>query len=827
MLLNDVDTIKKKELLGISGELSDVEKRYSLNALRIFKERYLLKDNDGNTVERLDDLFKRVAVASGIMEVLYDPELYDKEGKQTWDYSHNLQWCEKELKKQQEKNSKLDYKDLFFKKYKLGIVIGGFNVNPFHYECLLSRYIELLKEGKIRKEFNFIINTMLHDMTDPENSKFLPIIQKYYDLMTNGIFLPNTPALMNAGTKLNMNAACFCLDMEDSIDGIGKTCADIMKVFKSGGGIGINYSKLRPEGAYVKSTGGVSSGTISFLKLVDMITGTVAQAGKRRGASMGILDLEHKDIEKFIELKDNKTLENHNISICTPDSFFKGLLSGGEHERYLMDKITKNVHLTGDPGMVFLENMNSNNLLKDIMESYINVTNPCSEIPQYPNESCILASINLTKFVSDGKFDLEKFIDVSITVTAFLDGIIDATKYPIPEINEMTKKCRRVGTGFMGLANVMTMLKIPYNSKEGFLFAEFISAVMTMSALLESNRQAKVKGAFPLWYDEKYPKDKLPVNSILNGKETIKQLKDKFSNIYKYFSYQYLQDNNLYDIIMDSYILLASNGSILRNCSVTTIAPTGTLSMFADCSSALEPNFSNGFIKKVTLGEFEYVNHYLKDALEKEGIYSKQLADKIIKENGGSVQGIEEIPEWIRQVFVTAMDIHPFDHIMMQSVCQRWISNGIAKTINVPEDFDEKLIEYCYVLSWALGNKGVTVYRDNSKDVQVLNNTSKHKRGILDTSWYTFNHIRNLINIPKDYYEQLRCACFPSRYIYNPEADNLVNAIFNDIVEIRVTGDETEQVLECSSCGAVTKVQENSKACFLCFQCGSKIGSCE
>lgn len=895
MLLNDVNTItKKKELLGVSGELSDVEKLYSLNALRIFKERYLLRVQVGTkvnpktgkeepifeTVERLDDLFKRVAVASGIMEILYDPLFYDKEGKQKINYEalHNI---EKQLKENIDRNKNIDYRDL--DKHVTYHLPNGFNVNYFHMDQLVARHIELVKEGKSKVTMGDISCYLINER-QLIIEKYLPIIQKYYDLMANNIFLPNTPCLMNAGTKLNQNAACFTLDVTDSMRGISKLWGDVADIFKSGGGIGVNYSKLRPEGAYVSTTGGIASGPISWLRITDAVTGEVKQGGKRRGASMGILNMDHPDIEKFIDLKDNKTLHNHNISICTSNSYFKSLVDnyndhpiGSDTEekflerknnKRLMDKITNNVWKTGDPGMVFLENMNSNNLLRDVLGYDIDVTNPCSEISMYPYESCILASINLTKFIDkNGKFDLEKFIDVSRTVTAFLDGIIDATNYPLEEINEMTKKCRRVGTGFMGLADVLTMLKIPYNSREGFLFAEFVSAVMTMSSLLESNRQAKVKGAFPLWYDERYPKYSLPVNYLLQvvpSKEFYKErneLTQKIRNISKYFDY--FDDTRLDNIIIDAIDILGDK-PIIRNCSVTTIAPTGTLSMFSDCSSALEPNFSNVFTKNVTLGSFVYANKYLESALREEGIYSQELINKI-ENNGGSVQGIDEIPEWIKQVFVTAMDIHPFDHIMMQSVCQRWISNGIAKTINVPEDFDPKLIEYCYVLAWALGNKGTTVYRDNSKDEQVLNNSSKHKVGILNTSYYTYNYIaielwvKEKLLQSEEYCTKILDACYPSSNksgmiktvptIWEERHTKIVEdyeerkrkgevkefviipskiGIWKTDIDVSEMPDtSTPMFIECKNCGNKVMTNSNSKACFLCFNCGGKIGNCE
>lgn len=741
----DLDSKKKKELLGVVNdcELTDVERTYSLNALRIFKERYLLKDNAGNTVERLDQLFKRVAMGVGIMEVLYDQEWYSKDGSYKYD-SLEIKHFENRLKAQQRYYKDLDYKHINGKEhiYDWG---DGFYINVYHYERLLARYIELAKEGKIHKNFTHIVTYLQHPNLYPEfKNKYFPLIKKYYDLMANKFFLPNTPALMNVGTKLGQNAACFTLDMEDDLHDIYQTYTDAADIFKSGGGIGVNYSKLRPKGALVKGTGGVSSGTLSWLRIMDLgVVDVVKQGGKRRGAAMGILNMNHPAIEEFIDLKkDNKTLTNHNISVNTPDVFFYLALNDPKtHCNELLPRITKNAWLSGDPGMVFEDNMNSNNLLEPVLKRKIDVTNPCSEISMYPYESCILASINLTKFVdSDNndkkEFDEIRFMDVVQDVTQFLDSMIDATKYPLEKINDMTKKCRRIGVGYMGIADTLVKLGIKYNSKEGFDFIEKISRIMTFQALHKSSKLARQKGAFPLWYDEKYPKGKLPVNELMGS---------SYDSMY-----------------------WAKYG--LRNCSVTTIAPTGTLSMFVDCSSGIEPIFSKNFTKNVTLGEFEYGN---------------QESD----------------------VLITAMEMHPFDHIMAQAVAQKWISNGISKTINLPEDCSEKLIEYCYVLAWALGNKGISVYRDNCKKTQVLNNS---KRTSIDDvnpiSEYTIQIIKNLNNLPEEYKQEML-----SRKNEKAELEKDIN----ERVEMK-----------CGNCGESTYIEKTTRTCYICRNCGHQIGGC-
>jgi ribonucleoside-diphosphate reductase alpha chain len=788
---------EKLKLLGVT-ELSEVERRYSITALKIFKERYLLKDNDGNTVERLDDLFKRVAVSAGLMEILYDPQIYNKSRIENRTFHIGF-----------EINENIDYKDL--NTHRHNITIGQFIVNQYHIERLFARYDELASEGHMKLSPNYFFQKLSNDTEFKE--RYLSLIQKFYDLMANAVFLPNTPTLMNAGTKLGQNAACFTLDMEDSIEGITKTWTDVTKIFKSGGGIGINYSKIRPEGSFVSTTGGQASGPISYLKIVDAITGTIAQGGKRRGAAMGILNVIHDDIEKFIDLKDNKTLENHNISVCMPDIFFSNFLIGEEYTTKIMNKITQNAWKTGDPGMVFVHNMNKNNLLEPVFKLPIQVTNPCSEISMYPYESCILASINLNKFLSpiDNKFDLEEFINTTRTVTHFLDNIIDATKYPIDEINKMTKDCRRIGVGFMGLADVLARLEIPYNSESGFIFTEYISAVMTMTSLLESNRLSEYKGPFPLFNHPDFQKDdtQLPLKAFDDG--SFEDLNKEIPKIEKYFSYRYTEDLQLSEILTNAYEIIAENyPNGLRNCSTTTIAPTGTLSMFADCSSGIEPLFSLEYTKKVTLGEFKYLDKNYERALK---------------------SGMDE--ETLKKVFVTAMDIHPFDHIMMQAGAQCWITNGISKTINAPNDITPKEIEYCYVLSWALGNKGITVYRDKCKDVQVLNNNSIiSKNNKQEISEYTREYIEDL-DLPDEYKNRLLMNTITRNehqqpFIYSHPPLQVTFGSNNTMVIPSVCSTGTITFVgNCMNCGSQNSHERNgSPTCFLCKSCGASIGSC-
>lgn len=839
------DRDAKKKLLEVD-ELSDVEKKYSYDALVIFKERYLLKGDDGKTCERLDDLFKRVAVASGIMEVLYDEKFYDKEGKSEyapWGSNHDIYQVDLKiiLKAMEQMNSKIDYKNLD----EPDVMWDEFSINPFHRERLIARYIELHKENKMKVSYGDI----LFALKDTEMiKKHGRRIREYYNLLANAIFLSNTPTLMNAGTKLGQLSACFTLPIGDSIEDIYKTKTDVALIFKSGGGIGINYDGLRPRGSFIKSTGGKSPGAVHFLESIDHDTGSISQGGKRRGAAMGILSAWHPDIMEFVGKKTKEIdgpLSNHNISVnFTPDFFqayfndspweltFKGENYKTVKARDLMDAIVHKAHECGDPGCVFEDNMNNNNLLMPVFQRPIKVTNPCSEISMYECDSCNLASIDMTKFVEDGQFNVLEFMRVCSLVTQFLDGVIDANKYTLPEINETSKNCRRIGLGMMGLGHMLSMLGIGYNTKEGFTMAEYLTAIMTGEALNTSAHMANVKGPFPFYNDERYEMNRgqLPVNALLNPK-FFADLLIRSQDITKYFDKGIISFESI-SLLQDLYGSIPYEEFGLRNCSVTTNAPTGTLSMLVNTSMGVEPDFSLGFTKKVTIGSFHYVNQHLITALRKEGLYSEDLIDKIVTKLNGKIGSLKEIPEHIRKAFITSMEIHPFDHIMMQAIIQRWITNGISKTINAPDDITPKEIEQCYILSWALGNKGITVYRDGAKNAQVLNNTSIDKIHIdARVSDFTKEQIKANEKM-SDEYKQSILERIPI-YVNSTKPLKLTITNTNPVfdfhevwTELKETG-KSERLI-CPNCSAFNTLQPNgSKGCQLCRACGHGIGTCE
>ncbi|HEX5519872.1 MAG TPA: adenosylcobalamin-dependent ribonucleoside-diphosphate reductase, partial [Candidatus Nitrosocosmicus sp.] len=504
-----------------------------------------------------------------------------------------------------------------------------------------------------------------------------------------------------------------------------------------------------------------------------------------------------------------RMFENFNMSLCVDDKFFESFFNNKNYDLHfnnkiydsinakdLMEMITNNVYSTGDPGMIFYNTINKDNLLLPVFGYWVSSTNPCGEQILYPNDSCNLGSINLAKFVTkDGKFDAIEFMNVCNFCTQFLDGVIDANKYPIPKINEVTKKCRRIGLGFMGLADLFNQLGIQYNSEIGFTLAEYISAIMTGQALKTSSFIAGFKGSFPYYNDERYKenREKLP---LLATKENFESLKERIDLIKSYLS------KNSVTEIDELYSSIPISDFGLRNCNVTTIAPTGTLSMFVDCSSGIEPTYSHGYKKSVTVGDFYYVNKYLEDRLKDLGLYSKDILEEIIVKNNGTISNIDVIPQEVKDIFVTAMDIHPFDHLAIQGLCQRWISNSISKTINAPNNISQKQIEHCYILSYKFGCRGTTIYRDGSKHTQVLNNNSFNSHRNLKVSDFTLRWIEDL-DVPQLYKEEI--INYIGSHNQQQETSNI-------------------KEINCSKCNSSNSIISNGSTCSICKSCGELIG---
>jgi ribonucleoside-diphosphate reductase alpha chain len=628
-------------------------------------------------------------------------------------------------------------------------------------------------------------------------------ISEYYELMTSQDFLPNSPTMMNAGGRLGQLSACFVLGMPDDMQSIMKTTSDAALIFKSGGGVGINYSDLRDEGEIVASTSGVASGPVSFMNIINTVTEVVKQGGKRRGANMGIMEVWHPDIEKFIT---NKTepgvLENFNVSVGVWKDFWDVLVnsedgkytlrspkdnsSAGEiNAHHLIDLIAQSAWKSAEPGLIFFDNINKYNVFAKARGSLLRATNPCGEQSLYPYESCNLGSINLANLVkrkADGQyeFDWQRYEEIIIKTTRYLDNIIDVNLYPVPEIDVASKESRRIGLGVMGVADVLYKLRIAYNSKEGYDFQLKLAEALTYYSMEESVALSKSRGEFPLCSKTEYPDGKIPVSGY----------------------YEKPKQEQYYD--WDALIEKIQKYGI-RNVLTTTVAPTGTLSMLADCSNGMEPNFALVFEKRVTVGRFFYTNKIFEQVLKENNLYSEELLAKVA-DNYGSAKGIPEIPDWIQNIFVTAMDIHWSDHLLAQAVWQDWISNAIAKTINMPNDVSVDDVKASYLLAHEMGLKGITVYRDGSRHKQVLHMTGENsvKRFEVTPSDYVTNYISN--NIKNEYVKS--------------QINNALSAIkLEDSHKITqtVTEQEEEEETLCPICKNKLIFAEG---CSLCIDCG-------
>lgn len=529
-----------------------------------------------------------------------------------------------------------------------------------------------------------------HPTPDWEVSKWS---DAFYQMMKDLDFLPNSPTLMNAGMPLGQLSACFVLPVEDSIDDIFNRIHDTAIIHKSGGGTGFSFSRIRGEGAMVSTTKGRASGPISFMNAFDASTGTIAQGGKRRGANMGMLRVDHPDIMKFITVKkDPKQLNNFNLSVAITKKFMEALAVEGDYD--LIDPHTGNVVNTinskivwdtivecawenGEPGIIFIDRINETNFLKSVYGE-IEATNPCGEQPLLPWEACNLGSINLANFISMNEcqpcarsIDFAGLIDTVRLAVRFLDDVIDVNKYPLPEIEKMCKETRKIGLGVMGFADMLHRLHIPYDSEEGFNVAKSIMSTIQIAAHDESEKLANIRGTYPA-YD-------LAVNSAGINTKIPKR----------------------------------------RNALVTTIAPTGSISAIAGVSSGIEPLFSNCFYKHYMDDDYhQVINESLYEDLLHEQCLTPAVGNRIKEE--GTIAHIEEIPEELRRIYVCAHDISPIAHVQMQAVFQQYTDNAISKTVNFNKDATKDDIRRAFMLAYETGCKGITVYRDGCRDTQVL-----------------------------------------------------------------------------------------------------------
>jgi len=503
----------------------------------------------------------------------------------------------------------------------------------------------------------------------------------FYKIMSSLDFLPNSPTLMNAGMPLQQLSACFVLPIEDSMESIFETLKNTALIHKSGGGTGFSFSKIRPKNDSVHATGGIASGPISFIKVFDAATEVIKQGGKRRGANMGILKVDHPDILEFITAKDKEgELPNFNISVAITDKFMECLENNDEFPLIntrtnevvkkikaseLFEKISFQAWKNGEPGLIFIDKINQTNPTLHIGK--IESTNPCGEQPLLPYESCNLGSINLSNMITNGKIDWQKLEKTVKNSVWFLDNVIDMNNFPIEEIKKMTLANRKIGLGVMGWADMLLKLNIKYDSQKALELAEKVMKFITEKGIEKSVELAEKRGVFPNWKGSYW------------WKKNIK----------------------------------------IRNATITTIAPTGSISIIAGVSSGIEPIFAYGYIRKISVGEFREIHPLFEEILKKNGLYSNELVEEVMEK--GRLKDIKGIPEDIKEVFVTASEISYDWHIKIQAAFQKYTHNAVSKTINMPETATVEDVKKAYLLAYKLNCKGITIYRDKSRKLQVLN----------------------------------------------------------------------------------------------------------
>jgi ribonucleoside-diphosphate reductase alpha chain len=562
----------------------------------------------------------------------------------------------------------------------------GLNLNSLM--VLESRYLNRDSEGNLcetpgqlfrRVAENISKAELIYGKSQEQKEKICSI---FYKMMTDLEFLPNSPTLMNAGLEIQQLAACFVLPIEDSMEGIFETLKNTALIHKSGGGTGFAFSRIRPRGDMVQSTKGIASGPVSFMKIYDAATEQVKQGGKRRGANMGILRVDHPDILEFISAKENPgVLNNFNISIGLTENFMNALENDRDYRlinprngetvkkiraKSVFDLAVNMAWKNGEPGIIFLDRINEDNPTPKLGE--IEATNPCAEQPLLPYEACTLGSVNLSRMVKKGEVDWHKLKNTVHKAVHFLDNALDMSRFPMEEIKNMVHGNRKIGLGVMGFADFLIQLRIPYNSEEGENMGEKIMNFIHENAVEQSEKLADERGAFPNF---------------------------KKSSFYNNGRHQ------------------------RRNSTLTTVAPTGTISIIAGASSGIEPLFAVSYLRHTDQFEFREVNPLFEKAAREKGFYSEELIRRITK--GESIQDIKEIPSDIKKLFVTSGEISPEWHVRVQAAFQKYTDNAVSKTINFRPEASPEEVKEAFLLADKLKCKGLTVYRSKSRGEQVLN----------------------------------------------------------------------------------------------------------
>jgi len=553
-------------------------------------------------------------------------------------------------------------------------------------KVLRTRYLLKNEKGNITETPEELFRRVARHIASSENlygGDSRAWEEEFFTLMSELRFLPNSPTLMNAGKDMGQLAACFVLPVDDSMNSIFDTLKNAALILQSGGGTGFSFSKLRPKSDIVRSTGGIASGPVSFMKIYNTATDVIKQGGARRGANMGILRVDHPDILEFIKIKRTETeLTNFNISVAITDAFIDALKRDDEYElinprsnvvmkkikaSYVFNEIVESAWKTGDPGVVFIDRINEMNPTPHmgIMDS----TNPCGEQPLLPYEACILGSLNLSKYITESKKDIDwDFLERDISSAVhFLDNAIDSNSYPVPAIEAMHKGNRKIGLGVMGWADMLILLGIPYNHRKAYMIARDLMKFIQNKARQTSVELAVKRGVFPNFRGSLYDAPHMPR---------------------------------------------------VRNATRTTIAPTGTLSIIADCSSGIEPLFALSYKRLVLDTELHETNKYFLETAKKRGFYSEDLMKKIYEK--GNIRGLKEIPTDVRKLFKTAHEIPPEDHIEMQACFQEYTDNAVSKTINMPHRASRKDVARAFLLAYEKGCKGITIFRYGTKKIGTL-----------------------------------------------------------------------------------------------------------